>query len=54
MYAAILIILWGLLIAFTLGWLLLTMPPAPQPAGVDPYAAEVAAFRQQIHDWDRP
>jgi hypothetical protein len=30
--------------------------PLPVPAaspGADPYAADVAVFRRQLHDWDR-
>lgn len=53
MYGAVLIILWGLLLAFTFGCLLFTAP-VPVPEAADPWAGEVAAFRQQLHDWDRP
>lgn len=52
MYGAILIILWGLLVAFAFGCLALA--PVPVPEAADPYAADIAAFRQQLHDWDRP
>lgn len=53
LYGAVLIALWGLLMVLTIGWLMLTgEDPAPVPAG-DPYAEEVAAFRRELHDWDR-
>lgn len=52
MYGAVLIILWGLLVAFTFGCLLFA-PPAPEPVPPDPFEADVAAFRRQLHDWDR-
>ena len=53
LYSAILIALWGLLTVATLGWLMLTAGPPELEPGPDPHAAEVAAFRREIHDWDR-
>jgi len=53
LYGALVITLWGIIMALTLGWLWLTAEAAaPVPAG-DPYADEVAAFRRELHDWDR-
>ncbi len=55
MQAAV-IFAWALAAALTLWWLWQARPvlldPAPaEPA--DPHAAEVAAFRRLVHDWDR-
>lgn len=44
---------WAVLIAATVWWLLARPPVAGPAAAADPYAAEVAAFRAQLHDWDR-
>lgn len=40
--------------AWTILWI--TSPRVPAEASEnagDPYAAEIARFRQQVHDWDR-
>jgi len=42
---------WALLAWAFLAWHLAPRATWPQP---DPYAAEVAEFRRQLHDWDRP
>lgn len=50
---------WLTLLAVTIWWLATRLEPAggslaPEagPAG-DPHAGEVAAFRRELHDWDR-
>lgn len=53
-YGTVLLILWGLLLAASLGWALLGAQSAPEPVpATDPYDAEVAEFRREMHDWDR-
>jgi hypothetical protein len=46
----------GLFAAWAVVWLSVPRPPAAAGAAGagDPYAAEVARFRAQLHDWDRP
>jgi hypothetical protein len=40
--------------AWAVIWLAVPRPAAAAgPAAGDPYAAEVARFRAQVHDWDR-
>lgn len=47
------VILW-LLAAAATWWLLARRPlPAPAASPGDPYAAHVAEFRREMHDWDR-
>ena len=42
----------GLLAAWAVAWL--TMPRVTVIiSAADPYAAEVAQFRREVHDWDR-
>lgn len=42
----------GLLAAFAVAWL--TMPRVTVTITyADPYEAEVAQFRREVHDWDR-
>lgn len=43
--------------AVLLAWALVCWRLAPRVIWVqapDPYAADVAEFRRQLHDWDRP
>ena len=52
MTAWLLLIGAGLFAAWALAWL--TVPRVTVViTGIDPYAAEVAQFRREVHDWDR-
>ena len=48
---------WGIItLALLALWYLLTQRTEPAPAAgppPDPWAADVAEFRRQVHDWDR-
>ncbi len=58
MAGPMLVLGWAVLLAASIWWLLARMwageadwaEPAP---AADPYAGDVAAFRRQVHDWDR-
>jgi hypothetical protein len=54
MVILLLALLWLILSAWIIAAILAAgwpaEPPGPAP---DPYAADVAAFRQELHDWDR-
>lgn len=44
----------ALFAAWAAVWLTVPRAPAPAAPGAgDPWAAEVARFRAQLHDWDR-
>ena len=46
---------WGVLLCALLWWWLAgAEEPAPAAPAADPYADEVARFRRELHDWDRP
>jgi hypothetical protein len=49
--AALILAGWALLLWALLTWRLTPRPACPE---ADPHAAEVAEFRRQVHDWDRP
>lgn len=49
--AALILAGWALLLWAFLAWRLAPCVTWGEPA--DPYAADVADFRRQLHDWDR-
>ena len=53
----IIVTAWGIItLALLAVWYLLTARAEPAPATgppPDPWAADVAEFRRQVHDWDR-
>jgi hypothetical protein len=55
MVTAVIVALWVVVMALVWWWWAGADDQADAPGGaeVDPYSAEVAAFRRQVHDWDR-
>jgi len=52
---AVIIALWVIIMALVWAWICAgdDLAEAPAAADGDPFAAEVDAFRRELHDWDR-